>query len=163
MQGTMNLFAGFFMPERAIPWPWKLFYYISPARYGLKSTMPRQFYCTLTCFFTEQKAGQKLDCNSPATAGVSSLAEAPYKGEGPGCSLMDDWTGAVARAMGGNWTADNLGVAPPYRVTVWDYFSITTGSYENEVWPFTWVMIGFVAAFLMITVFSMTFIKHINR
>jgi ABC-type multidrug transport system ATPase subunit len=32
--GLMNLFAGFFMPVDLIPWPWKLFYYIDPARFG---------------------------------------------------------------------------------------------------------------------------------
>jgi hypothetical protein len=159
----MNLFAGFFMPERAIPWPWKLFYYISPARYGLKSSMPPQFFCSLTCFKASQDPAKMFDCNGPAMAGVKSLANAPYNATGPGCSLMQDWTGAVARAMGPEWTQANLNVTAPYRVTVWDYFYITTGSYENEVWPFTWVMIGFAGAFLLITIWSMTFLKHLNR
>ncbi|EKX34927.1 hypothetical protein GUITHDRAFT_48863, partial [Guillardia theta CCMP2712] len=33
--GMMVLFCGFFMPESAIPYPWRILYYAFPARYGL--------------------------------------------------------------------------------------------------------------------------------
>ncbi len=93
--GTMNLFSGFFMPESSIPWPWKLFYYILPARYGLKAGMPRQFYCSMSCFATMQGADQVFNCNGPAAVNVQSLSQAPFHAEGPGCSLMEDWSGQV--------------------------------------------------------------------
>ncbi|EKX33201.1 hypothetical protein GUITHDRAFT_81653 [Guillardia theta CCMP2712] len=63
--GIMVLFCGFFMPVSVIPWPWKLFYYVFPARYGLKAIIPRQFYCSLSCIAERQDPSQLIFCNSP--------------------------------------------------------------------------------------------------
>ena len=65
--------------------------------------------------------------------------------------------------MGADWAAANIGAKPPYRLTVWDYFSITTGSYEQDVWAFTGVMAAFAVGFKLITLLSMTYTQHINR
>lgn len=94
--GVLNLYAGFFMPESAIPWPWKLIFYVSPARFGLKAAMPKQFYCSASCL--KSVNGGSIDCNSPLFAATASLNDSG--GHGPGCSLMWDRTGAVFRKMG---------------------------------------------------------------
>ncbi len=70
----------------------------------------------------------------------------------------------VARTMGNDWVLANLGTsAPPYKLTVWDFFSINTGSRVEDVWSYTWIVIGFIVGFKVITLVSMAYTKHINR
>jgi hypothetical protein len=70
----------------------------------------------------------------------------------------------VLRTKGNEWTMANLGISQaPYKLTVWDYFSVTTGSYVEDVWTYTWILIGFAVGFKMITLYSMAFTKHLNR
>eukprot|EP00961_Rhodomonas_salina_P271563 3669240-Rhodomonas_salina.1 len=171
--GMMNLYAGFFMPESAIPWPWKLLFYISPARFGIKATMPSQFYCSLSCFADEQDGPESMpiDCNGPGSEDIRSLADAPFDGSGPGCALMTDATGVLGQRLGLEYVAKNLGVTPvgdsgrlpPLRVTVWDYWSITTESSYDDVWTYTFGLIGFLVAFRFITLLALTYLKHVKR
>jgi hypothetical protein len=93
--GIMDLFTGFWLPERAIPWPWRLFYYILPARYALKAAMPPQFYCSMSCFASLQDPARPVVCNGAGSENVTSLVQAPYYAKGPGCSIMEDWSGQV--------------------------------------------------------------------
>jgi len=36
----------------------------------------------------------------------------------------------------------NIGKPPPYRLTVYDYWSVTTESTEADVWNYTWGLLG---------------------
>jgi hypothetical protein len=65
--------------------------------------------------------------------------------------------------MGADWAQANIGMKAPYRLTVWDYFSITTGSSEQDVWNFAWILAAFAIGFKLITLFSMMYVKHVNR
>eukprot|EP00961_Rhodomonas_salina_P038766 521074-Rhodomonas_salina.2 len=159
------------MPESAIPWPWKLFYYISPARFGLKAVTPPQFYCDLSCFADAQDASMPIDCNGAGSENIRSLADAPFNGSGPGCALMTDATGVVGHTLGLEYVTKNLGVSavgdserlPAVRMTVWDYWSKTTESSNDDVWAFTLGLIGFLLAFRVVTLLAITFLKHVKR
>lgn len=169
--GIMNMYSGFFMPESAIPWPWKLFFYVSPARFGLKATMPPQFYCSLSCFADKQDPAMPISCNGLESEHIRSLADAPFNGSGPGCALMTDATGVIGQMLGLESVAKNLGVSamtesghlPPIRLTVWDYWSVTTESSKDDVWSFTAGMVGFLLAFRLITLLAIIFLKHVKR
>lgn len=169
--GTMNLYSGFFMPESTIPWPWKLLFYISPARFGLKATMPSQFYCSLSCFADQQDGSMPIECNGPGSESIRSLADAPFNGSGPGCALMTDSTGVIGQTFGLEYVAENLGVSPmgdsgrlpPLRLTVWDYWSKTTESSRDDVWEYTGGLLGFLVAFRIITLLALTYLKHVKR
>ena len=76
--------------------PPQLIFYVSPARFGLKAAMPKQFYCSASCL--KSVNGGSIDCNSPLFAATANLNDSG--GHGPGCSLMWDRTGAVFRKMG---------------------------------------------------------------
>jgi hypothetical protein len=78
------------------PSPPQLIFYVSPARFGLKAAMPKQFYCSASCL--KGVNGGSIDCNSASFAATTSLNDSG--GYGPGCSLMWDRTGAVFRKMG---------------------------------------------------------------
>eukprot|EP00961_Rhodomonas_salina_P126509 1704534-Rhodomonas_salina.1 len=159
------------MPESAIPWPWKIFFYISPARFGLKATIPAQFYCSLSCFADEQDGAMQIDCNGAGSETIRSLADAPFNGSGPGCALMTDSTGAIGQTLGLDYVARNLGVTaigdserlPAIRLTVWDYWSKITESSRDDVWSFTAGLVGFIIAFRIITLLALTYLKHLKR
>jgi len=153
--GILNMYSGFFMPESAIPWPWKLFFYVSPARFGLKATMPSQFYCDQSCLRTWDDS---VNCQSGSLSTLSDIGA-----NGPGCSLITDRSGAMVQKMGQEWIMANIGKPPPYQVTVWDYFSVTTESNVGDVWDYTWGMVGFMAAFKLITLLALLFLRHIDR
>jgi hypothetical protein len=148
--GLMNIFAGFFVPERSIPWPWKVLFYISPSRFGLRAAMTRQFYCDVSCFSSMQTAPNTFACNSPALVNLTSLSEPPFNAKGPGCNLVYDTAGGIARVAGTEWVVANLGAKVPWRVTVWDYFTTTTGSKIEDEWTFVYIMIGMVFGFKLI-------------
>jgi hypothetical protein len=148
--GLMNIFAGFFVPERSIPWPWKVLYYISPSRFGLRAAMTRQFYCEMSCYSSLQDPAHTFSCSSASMLNITSLAQPPYNAKGPGCNLVYDTAGGIARVMGAEWAAANLGTKMPWRVTVWDYFSMTSGSRIEDEWTFVYIMIGMIFGFKLI-------------
>lgn len=45
--GILNFYSGFFVAESSVPWPWRVLFYLSPSRIGLKAIMPPQFFCDL--------------------------------------------------------------------------------------------------------------------
>ena len=59
--GIFNLFAGFFMPVDKIPWPWKVIYYVDPARFGVQSLSPAQFWCTHSCLKDNPGGSQSVN------------------------------------------------------------------------------------------------------
>ena len=59
--GVLNLYAGYFMPVQKIPWPWKLFYYIDPARFGVQALTPLQFWCSHSCLQGNPGGSQSVD------------------------------------------------------------------------------------------------------
>jgi len=159
--GILNLYAGFFMPESAIPWPWKLFYYISPARFGLKATMPPQFYCSKSCVAEDANYVACFGLDMPE--GLTSLHS--QGAWGPGCNVMADITGQVAYKKGADWVETNLGARGrmPAMLTVWDYWRITTESVYEDCWSYTLALVGFAVAFRIITFLAITYLKHIKR
>jgi len=159
--GTLNLYSGFFMPESAIPWPWKLFYYISPARFGLKATMPPQFYCSKSCVAEDANYVACFGLDMPE--GLTSLHS--QGAWGPGCNVMADITGQVAYKKGADWVETNLGARGrmPAMLTVWDYWRITTESVYEDCWSYTLALVGFAVAFRIITFLAITYLKHIKR
>jgi len=161
--GIMVLFCGFFMPVSVIPWPWKLFYYVFPARYGLKAAMPPQFYCSSSCV-AERQGRERFSCDSMRMRNVSSLAEMPWGGEGPGCSLLFDSTRQVTQSKGGAWVEANLGAAGEvHRMTVWDYWSITTESNTDDVPLFVLYLALYVIGFRFITFLALKYLRHVKR
>lgn len=159
------------MPASAIPWPWRLVCFVSPARFGLKAAMPPQFCCSLSCFAEQQDASTPIDCNGPGSESTRSLPDALFNGSGPGCALMTGSTGVIGHTLGLEHVANNLGVSsmgdsgrlPPTRLTVWDYLSTTTESSHDDVWSYTAGLVGFLVAFRLITLLALTFLKHVKR
>eukprot|EP00960_Hanusia_phi_P069405 767083-Hanusia_phi.AAC.13 len=161
--GIMVLFCGFFMPVSVIPWPWKIFYFAFPARYGLKAAMPPQFYCSSSCV-RERQGSAPFSCDDASMSNVSSLAASPWGGWGPGCSLIIDRTRQVRASKGAAWEEANLGGGEEaHRMTVWDYWSITTESSRHDVSLFIGVLAVYVVGFRLLTLLALKYLRYIER
>ena len=93
MIGSMNAYAGFFVPVQDLPWPWKILYYINPARFGIQSLATPQFWCSQSCLHAEDDGSQFPEIGGSAS--ISYLGDSNGQPFVQGCLTPVDANGDV--------------------------------------------------------------------